>query len=260
MRLVTEEEYHKLYNRTFPAPINKSSDDILKQNIPDDIKHALYMQISNEVNTKIAEALSKPLKIKIEKSSTENGEQEKKFSPAISSDVVQKNESIFENSDDDNSNDLEDHEIYDREIINCLPEKHREKAKIVLEKLRIHPELIYWDDPGKITFFGTDTISGSMVDFLSYLLRDMRWSTAPIGSNRFLLICKRVDIPTSIVRKGLRNKFNVPYSEMTNVRSNSDSVSDFTKIKQTLSNWTSLSDDEEEYESGNSEIGSSTDS
>lgn len=226
MKLIDADEYESLLLRHSQKPqefnLQKSEEQascVLNQDLPDDIKLALYMQIAKDFNQKVTEILNKPVKVDVITP--------KQTAQQVSS---QKNESIPEEKPND-----------DDYIISCLPNSFRENARYILDILKQYPELIEWDR-NNIKFDGKIAAGANIIDLLSYLLRDSSIK-APVGSGRFLILCKRANIPASFVKKKLRDRFLDNFENFKSVKSSSESFSNLGEYKNKLdniNNWVEL--------------------
>lgn len=231
MKLVPEEKYLKMIERS-----NASTDGVSKLetkgetasqlindvNIPDDIKLAMYMSIVKDFSAKIDELRNRPIPVTVMSdlpSSSESNE-----TPTTSKTLLKP---VFE----------------DEKIIKLIPENFRARASIVLEHFRDQSDLITWNKKGEVTFFKTEFVEGSsIIDLMNFLLRTLKWKVPPLGTNRFLLVCKKCNVPASVVRKDLRDEFTSPLESLTAVKSPSDSFENFDAYKSHAYNWTTLED------------------
>lgn len=228
MKLISEELYNSLIKDSKTRKIQNidytesPGQSILNSDVPDDIKLALYMQIIKDFNKNMSKIISDKVNF------------------------VNVGTSPVKSKLDFNTEELESEDPLTDTIINdFFPERHRNSARYIIKILRTRPDLITWNEKFEVTFLKDDFCAGSSIlDLISYLLRDLKWDLAPKGSNRFLLICKLLNVPTSLVRKALRTKMSADFDDMTSVKSASDSTTHFPELKDKIQNWISL---EEEY-------------
>lgn len=223
MKLISEELYNKLINNqhktSFESQNESNAMQMLNSNVPDDIKLPMYMQIIREFITKNISKLhpSTP--------TSPTAETQKEIIP-------EKETEVSEDNDTENI------------LCNFFKERHRSTVKYIIKLLQDHPDLISWNDKLEVTFMTDQFCPGSSIlDLLSYLIRDLKWDIAPRGANRFLLICKLLNIPSSMMRKGLRAKMGADLEDMTSVKSASDSTSDFPELRDKVANWISVEDE-----------------
>lgn len=224
MKLIDADEYESLLLRKVQKPqetnLQKSehqATNVLSQKLPDDIKLALYMQIAKDFNQKVNEILNTPVKV----------------------DVVTPTQNTAEKSEDYNN--TEEKSSDDDFVINCLPNSLRENGRHILDILKQYPELIEWDR-NSIKFNGQQERGANIVDLLSYLLRESS-AKPPVGSGRFLILCKRANIPASFVKKKLRDRFLDNYENFKSVKSNSESfmgLGEYRNKLDNISNWVEL--------------------
>lgn len=224
MRLIPEQNYQKLME-TIHYSENKNSASILNReekeqtllgaDIPDDVKIKLYMHLISEFNSKIDDL---------------------KKSPSLSN--------IKETKDNDaQTTSSKTYELTEQEhnLIQFIPEKFRESAEAIVKLLARHKDLITWDKQGVVTFFKNETEKdSSILDLINYLLRDLKWKSVPKGINRFLIICKKLNIPASLVRSSLREALTSPIDNLSPVRTTSDSGNSFSLYLNTVKNWSNL--------------------
>lgn len=238
MKLISEAEYESLLSRSLPPEKNEPLSEeeiaskILNDNISDDIKLALFMQLSHDISEKILATKNKVSPPSVLSQSAK-----------VSTNVLTQVDANTENDDDkDSSESMEDY----TNLIQRFPPKFQANAQIVVDLLAGRSDLIEWDASGKVTFFGTEKSNTNIFDLIGYLIRDLTWNTPPVGANRFLLICKKINVPVSVVRKALRSKFIPTLNDLGNVKSASDSVNLFQNLKSKLLNWSTVPDEEEE--------------
>lgn len=229
MKLISEDMYNTLVkagqdSNTALNNSDMSAKQLLNSDIPDDIKLALYMQLIKEFNQNVSRLLTAQITQPSHNTST------------VIPDSEEKN-GIVNLSNDTG--------CLDESVINeFFPERYRSNAKYIVKLLKTRPDLISWNTKFEVTFLSDDYCNGSSIlDLISYLIRDLKWDLAPKGSNRFLLVCKLLNIPISMVRKGLRTKMSAEMEDMTSMKSASDSTTDFPELKNRFINWTSLEDE-----------------
>lgn len=132
----------------------------------------------------------------------------------------------------------------DNLLLAKLPEKCRRKAGDIMLTLKENSELIRWNKNGEVAFFNQDyEVGSSIVDLLSFVVHDLKWSIAPKASNRFLLCLKRLNVPLSLMRAEVRKMLSKDLEHITDVRSASNSPSYFVQMKSKLKNWVSIKDE-----------------
>ncbi|CAL8136730.1 unnamed protein product [Orchesella dallaii] len=244
MKLIHEQKYLKLLRNQAENSVKQAAeskgDDASKilfdRKIPDDIKLAMYMKLVNEFKLKISEILNTSVPVHL------TGETQ-----PLTPEVQAKEKTFF----DADSFDTAESEVYlsiqDKAIISMFPPTFQQRAEIVLKILKERPDLISWDKNGVITFFGDDLCrESSLYDLLNYLIRDLKWKVAPNGANRFLLICKKLGVPASILRNKLREQYVKALDNFSEIKSASDSGYMSKDNKHRLLHWSSLEDSSSE--------------
>src|SRR5271154_1385959 len=198
MKLISEQEYKLLKSNTknpkFRLPCELEKSDVLETEqtgkkllfsaIPDDIKAMLYSSIEKTVGDQIQEILHAPVKVKIEK---DNSEYQKINKSEVDSSTLSKND-LF--------------------ILSSIPTTAKPSAKMLMKILKKNPKLIQWDTNGTCKFFQQPQNPGSsIIDLISYVTRSLKWQQQPIGINRFLHICKSLNVPSSCLNTQLRKEW-----------------------------------------------------
>ncbi|CAL8130461.1 unnamed protein product [Orchesella dallaii] len=201
--------------------------------IPDDSKLAMYMKLVNEFNQKISEITNKPVPVNVTGVI---------YKPTVEKPQT-KEKTFIDNESFDTAENLVHLNTQDRTLISMFPPSFQQRAEIVIKFLKERPDLICWDKQGVVTFFGDELCeSSSLFDLLNFLIRELKWKVAPNGINRFLLICKKLHVPASVLRKKLREQYLRAFDHFGVVKSASDSVKMFNDNKHRLLHWSSLED------------------
>jgi hypothetical protein len=224
MKLIAEDEYERFVKKSSPIKdakehffhdVHTDSENVLSNNeIPDDIKIQLYSSVMRHVKDKLHQALSEPINVKIsglsEKSVVDNsvdknmtfstGSTTSTSSPIGSFSSAKLNDSYTEPPFTPTS------VSRDHVLLQNIPIKIRfDKIIPLMELLKARPDLIQWDKNGRVTFFGTEAVSGSnIVDMLNYATRELKWTKNPIGINRFLQVIKMVNVPTILLSRDVK--------------------------------------------------------
>jgi hypothetical protein len=210
MRVVSEEEYVRL-NKTdkpleqarthfFTDKDEEASHILQNSGIPEDIRLQLYSSLMNHVSKKLKQIINKPVSVK--------------FSLDDVSELADANENSGETNL--NSSNLSDETLgsgasdvnfnkKDTLFIDSLPKTKKPLAKMLMTKLKKHKDLIKWDETGRVTFFGDEfEPETSIADLVSFAVRDLKHDSYPNGLNRFLRVCKMLNVPSSFYRTSLR--------------------------------------------------------
>jgi hypothetical protein len=194
MKLISESEYDKyianrrhlpseLKERDFFDTDKKASYVIALNQIPDDIKLALY-------NSLMKGTLEKLLELKREKAQ-----------PSIKHQQDVKPESDKSQTDDNVI------ETNDSELLENLPRSHQLAGEKILQYLKKTPGLISWDESGACKFYEKFEPQSNIVDLLAYVLNTNKKLREPFGLGRFLYILKLLNIPTSILGYKIRSHY-----------------------------------------------------
>lgn len=255
MKLIAESDFnqlkrfkHSLFNKAEENIENEShqASSLLENSvIPDDIKLRMYTTLMKSIGKHLQEILHAPVLVKavgmesvlpVSKNSS-------------STKASESNESTTEDEDGTSSEQVESsgsvHTLdeVDQQFLRKLPVKCQKKAGDIMRTLKMNPDMITWNRCGEVSFLGEDYESGtSIVDLLSYLVHDLKWSTAPKGTNRFLLCVKRLNIPISLMRAEVRNHLGKEFEFVRDVKSAGDSRNRFMQLKDRLKNWISIND------------------
>lgn len=221
---------------------SKTANEVLNDtDIPDDIKVQLYSQMTNSINKKINQMFS-PISKK-EKVTDKEKETVRKEPSSTSSSPIKSYPSQA-----------------DRNLLEKLPIKFRPHALTIMNTLKPYPSLIKWNKKGTVTFFGSELVEGSnIIDLLSYVLRNLKWSKDPPGINRFLATCKLLNVPTSLLSAAIRKDWFGSLHHIRSRDSNTESAAQLPKFRQRILNWETIdpediiTEDEDEPPKNNEE-------
>jgi hypothetical protein len=188
MRLVSEEEYNRwkksglhhppveVSRKNFSENQFRTENLITDKNLPDDIKSVLISQVVKKLMNNLE------THIKSDRS-------EKPDSTTIAS--LSKNVS----------------ETHTDDLLCGFPAAHKEKAKRIISLLRTRPDLISWEKNGVCTFNGEIEPASNIVDLLNFITTSSQWKVLPAGVNRFLSICRELNVPSSLLNSKLKEEF-----------------------------------------------------
>lgn len=192
MRLISDEEYHRLKEQLHKPPVDVekrsfsdkqiNAENLLSDgDIPDDIKTVMYSQLLRNLVNKLDIHLPKNTK---DKSKTNDIEL-----PRFTRQKVEKVTAS------------------DKLLLKAIPHTYREKAEHILSALRRRSDLISWNALGKCTIYGKEEPDSNIIDLINYTITSTKWNRVPVGINRFLRICKDMNIPSSVVNSKLKHEF-----------------------------------------------------
>lgn len=251
MKLISEADFNRLNENLNSILPNCNESSFVKNNhnahellqshtIPDDIKVAMYSGLMNSISENLKKILETPILVK-------SVDDKKCFSHDQSLNIS--------SLEDDTTTDISDTtgnsaasavqlNNLDNQFLAKLPEKCRRKAGDIMLTLKQNAELIRWNKNGEVAFFDQDFEAGSsIVDLLSFVVHDLKWSVAPKASNRFLLCLKRLNVPLSLMRADVRKMLSKDLDHITDIKSASNSPSYFVQMKSKLKNWVSLKEE-----------------
>lgn len=195
--------------------------------IPSDIKLQLYSSALNSMNDKLEEILNKPVKADIVSDAP-------KIKQKLGhSNVIKKVQSsiILDSTD--------------LTFIQSLPPTCRNNASLVISILKPHPKLIKWDEKGEVTFFDSETVDGSNItDLINYAIRNLKWTKDPPGINRFLAVCKMLNVPTAILSNSVKNDWFGTIDNIRPRRNVTDSILRAPSYRQLLKNWEAMDEED----------------
>ena len=91
----------------------------------------------------------------------------------------------------------------DEGVISHLPATLRPKAAALLKRLRANPEVISWDEAGKVKVDGTEIVNSNISDLVSDAVR-ARKSFNPTGARRFFQGLAKLNVPRDIAGNNKR--------------------------------------------------------
>lgn len=250
MKLISVEDYDRLnkhqktiptdtYNNIFLSKDNIASDVLNTAAIPDEIRLQLYSSLMHTVKKTLAEILNKPLNVKIENSSPKKDS----LSATKTSELPSNNFSASTSEDviNHDTNQSPDHSVLTQNdflLISSLPSRYMLPASKIMTMLKDHEDLIQWDEEGHVTFFGNDIVPESNItDLLNYAVRESGFQNAPAATNRFLAVCKLINIPTHLLARNIGKDW---YGNVQNIRKRktfTDSAKNMERFYSKLRNW-----------------------
>lgn len=254
MKLITEADFKRL-NTSRSLDLNTAESVLEKKNtqanslleaqhIPDDIKLSMYSNLMNSISQQVRKVLETPILVKNVGSSRDSniGDQTTGSSEDFSTTTSESRTS--EGSEESTQSNPIELSTSDRLLLAKLPAKCRKKAGDVMLSFKEHPDLVKWDRNGDVAFFNSNFESGcSIVDLISYLVHDLKWTVAPKGTNRFLLCVKRLNIPLSLMRNDIRKVPSKDFEHLTDIASAGESPNNFMQLKNRLKNWLPIKED-----------------
>lgn len=212
MKLISEHEFDRLKTQTtkisdakehfFHEKAQDAESLLDSSTIPDDIKIQLYGSVMSAVQHQLHEILNKPVNVKLSgvnfpKKTTKTSSSSEVFRTPTGS-------AVFD-EDDEQDESVTTHgslSANDLKLIETQPTNVRVKLYHVMKSLKGNEKLVHWDEKGRVTFFNDDYVPESnIVDLLNFTTRELKWDENPSGINRFLRVCKMINLPTSLLSK-----------------------------------------------------------
>jgi len=220
MKLVPLAEYTNLLEikKLFLKDQNSTSNlNTIDDNIPDDIKVAMLASTAQKLKAEKQKALEEEIDSKPTSEIIHIANEEK------SENLLSKN---------------------DWNLLEALPKSFIPPAATLMRHLRKHPGEIDWKITGEVIIRGVVQKESNIVELLSYVLRpNLKWSSLPVGTNRFLYILRSLNIPSVILGRHIRNMMGKTTTETLKRRL----TQAFTPVIQ-KSPWESYTQDQDDEE------------
>ena len=110
-----------------------------------------------------------------------------------------------EKSEDENNSTQETIPLPDFAIVDSMPKTKRQKATSILNRLKTRPDIISWDESGRVTLEGVKVPGSNISDLLSDAVKG-RKNFNPAGSKRFFNVLSKINMPKDLVRNEERWK------------------------------------------------------
>ena len=91
----------------------------------------------------------------------------------------------------------------DSTIVDNIPKTMRERATAILNRLKIRPDIISWDESGQVSLDGKTVPHSNISDLLSDAVR-WRKNFNPTGSKQFFRVLAKINLPKDLVRNDER--------------------------------------------------------
>ena len=93
----------------------------------------------------------------------------------------------------------------DSAIVDSLPKTKRQKATAILNRLKTRPDIVSWDESGRVTLEGVKVPESNISDLVSDAVRG-RKNFNPAGSKEFFNVLSKLNMPKDLVRNEERWK------------------------------------------------------
>ena len=87
----------------------------------------------------------------------------------------------------------------DKQIIDSVPKTMQNRAKLLIQKLKDHSDVISWNDNGQLVLEGSIVPNSNIVDLVNDVMR-MRKGFNPEHSNIFAKALTKINVPEDYVR------------------------------------------------------------
>lgn len=174
-------ELYSGYQRQQQDPEVRLKDDIIhlldRENIPDDAKAKILGHLITRFQKVVHEPME-PIRVSMANSKEEEEQTMKK--------------PVFE--DYYNKEEMEEDPIME-DILQSVPRTHTKFIPLILEKLKTR--LYSWNADGEFVKNNTPIKNSKIVDFFSYIMRNIKRQEEPLHFNKFLPVIKEINIPIS---------------------------------------------------------------
>ena len=87
----------------------------------------------------------------------------------------------------------------DKQIIDSVSKTMRNRAKLLIQKLKDHPDVISWNDNGQLVLEGSIVRNSNIVDLVNDVMRK-RKGFNPEHSNTFAKVLPKINVPEDYLR------------------------------------------------------------
>lgn len=124
--------------------------------------------------------------------------------------------------------------LSDSVIVDGIPKTMRSRASAVLNRLKARPDVISWDETGKVSMDGVEIPHSNISDLISDAVR-ARKRFNPTGSKEFFRVLSKINMPRDLVRNEERWKqAQIHSSPGEDIAQSSSQITSPSKYFQTL--------------------------
>ena len=87
----------------------------------------------------------------------------------------------------------------DKQIIDSVPKTMQNRAKLLIQKLKDHSDVISWNDNGQLVLEGSIVRNSNIVDLVNDVMRKRRGFN-PEHSNTFVKVLTKINVPEDYLR------------------------------------------------------------
>ena len=126
----------------------------------------------------------------------------------------------------------EKEQLSDSVIVENIPKSMRSRAVALLNRLKARPDVISWDETGKVNLDGVSVPQSNISDLISDAIRGRKHFN-PTGSKEFFQVLSRINMPRDLVRNEDRWK-QAQITAVEDARSSRPQVASPSKYFQTI--------------------------
>ena len=101
------------------------------------------------------------------------------------------------------------------EIVQSLPKTLKNRAELLLQKLKQHGEVVNWNDRGELVYNGKEVRGSNMLDLVNDILRNRRKTSTPQGWEYFARGLAHMNIPNELIQNINRRRTVQQYKQAT---------------------------------------------
>ena len=102
-------------------------------------------------------------------------------------------------SESDNTTPSQQLNATDKQIIDSVPKTMQNRAKLLIQKLKDHSDIISWNDDGQLVLEGSIVPKPNIVDLVNDVMRK-RKGFNPEPSNTFAKALTKINVPEDCLR------------------------------------------------------------
>jgi hypothetical protein len=125
-------------------------------------------------------------------------------------------------------------QLSDTVIVESIPKTNRSRAVALLNRLKARPDVISWDETGRVSLEGKSVPLSNITDLISDAVRG-RKNFNPAGSRQFFRALAKINMPRELVRNANRwNEAQIDSPQGRDVTDSSPQITTPSKYFQTL--------------------------
>lgn len=112
---------------------------------------------------------------------------------------------VGESNINDTSQQTDQTTFITKQVLESVPSRFRTKARLLLDKIRLHPDVVTWNDRGQLVVRGQTVSNTNITDLVNDVVR-ARKDFEPVGWETFATALKDIDVPQEFI--GHRKRWN----------------------------------------------------